>query len=181
MPPMNSTGMKTATSEIVMERIVKPISREPASAASQRPLAALHVADDVLEHDDRVVDDEADRERQREEREVVEAVAEQRHRRERADERERQREAGITVAETLRRNTKITITTSTTASSSVNFTSLTDSRIDSERSKRTSSLTDGGICARNGGSSALTSSTTSTVLASGLALDREHDRARSSR
>ena len=34
IPAMKSTGMKTAASEIVIERIVKPISREPASAAS---------------------------------------------------------------------------------------------------------------------------------------------------
>ena len=34
MPPMNSTGMNTATSESVIEMIVKPISREPSSAAS---------------------------------------------------------------------------------------------------------------------------------------------------
>jgi hypothetical protein len=33
-PPMKSTGMKTATSEAVIDRIVKPISRDPASAAS---------------------------------------------------------------------------------------------------------------------------------------------------
>ena len=34
MPPMKSTGMKTAASEIVIEMMVKPISREPFSAAS---------------------------------------------------------------------------------------------------------------------------------------------------
>jgi hypothetical protein len=33
-PPMNSTGMKTATSEKVIDRMVKPISREPFIAAS---------------------------------------------------------------------------------------------------------------------------------------------------
>ncbi len=38
------------------------------------------------------------------------------------------------VAETLRRNTKITGTTSTSASSSVNCTSRTEARIDTERS-----------------------------------------------
>ena len=36
MPPMNSTGMNTATSEMVMERMVKPISREALMAASRR-------------------------------------------------------------------------------------------------------------------------------------------------
>ena len=37
-PPMNSTGMKTATSEMVIDRIVKPISREPSRAASSAGL-----------------------------------------------------------------------------------------------------------------------------------------------
>jgi len=32
-PPMNRTGMNTATSEMVMEMMVKPTSREPTSAA----------------------------------------------------------------------------------------------------------------------------------------------------
>ncbi len=41
---------------------------------------------------------------------------------------------GMIVAVTLRRNTKITPTTSPSASSSVNWTSRTDSRIDTERS-----------------------------------------------
>ena len=57
---MKRTGRKTAASESVMERIVKPISREPSRAASMTRLAPLDVADDVLEHDDRVVDHEAD-------------------------------------------------------------------------------------------------------------------------
>ena len=32
-PPMNSTGMKTAASDSVIETMVKPISRDPFSAA----------------------------------------------------------------------------------------------------------------------------------------------------
>ena len=35
MPLMNSTGMKTAASEMVIEMMVNPISREPFSAASK--------------------------------------------------------------------------------------------------------------------------------------------------
>ena len=35
---MNSTGMKTAASEKVIDRMVKPISREPSSDASSTPL-----------------------------------------------------------------------------------------------------------------------------------------------
>ena len=38
MPPMNSTGMNTAISDIVIDRMVKPISREPSSVACQRLL-----------------------------------------------------------------------------------------------------------------------------------------------
>ena len=36
-PPISSTGMNTATSEIEIEMMVKPISREPLSAASNGP------------------------------------------------------------------------------------------------------------------------------------------------
>ena len=68
--------MNTAASESVIETMVKPISREPVERRLHRRLAHLHVADDVLEHHDGVVHHEADRERQRHEREVVEAVAE---------------------------------------------------------------------------------------------------------
>ena len=35
MPPMSRMGMKTATSEVDIERTVKPISLEPAMAASK--------------------------------------------------------------------------------------------------------------------------------------------------
>lgn len=38
MPPMKSTGMKTATSEAVIDTIVKPISRVPSSVACNRGL-----------------------------------------------------------------------------------------------------------------------------------------------
>ena len=75
--------------------------------------------------------------------------------------------AGITVARTLRRNRKMTITTRAIVSINVNCTSCTDLRIDSERSTSTSSDTDGGNCARKSGSSAFTASVTATVLASG--------------
>ena len=34
MPPMSSSGMNTATSERLIDSTVKPISREPLSAAS---------------------------------------------------------------------------------------------------------------------------------------------------
>ena len=61
MPPMNSTGMNTAASDSVIETIVNAISFDPLSAAVMASSPMLHVPDDVLEHDDRIVDDEADR------------------------------------------------------------------------------------------------------------------------
>ena len=64
--------MKTATSDIVIDRMVKPISAEPYERRSSIGSPILDVADDVLEHHDGVVDDEAHRERERHEREIVE-------------------------------------------------------------------------------------------------------------
>ena len=92
-PPMNSTGMNTAASDTRHRQnregdFLRPVERRP-----HRRLAHLHVPDDVLQHHDRVVDDEADRERQRHQRQVVEAVVEQVHHREGRDDRGRQREA----------------------------------------------------------------------------------------
>ena len=89
---MNRIGMNTAASDVVIVRIVKPISFEPVERRLERRLARLHVAHDVLEHHDRVVDDEADREDERHHRQVVEAVVQQLHDGEGAEDRERQRE-----------------------------------------------------------------------------------------
>jgi hypothetical protein len=52
------------------------------------------VAGDVLDHDDGVVHDEPGRDRQRHQREVVEAVAQHQHHAERRDQRQRHRDAG---------------------------------------------------------------------------------------
>ena len=60
----------------------------------QRLVAFLDEARDVFDHDDRVVNHEAGRNRQRHQRQVVQAVAEQVHHAERADQRERDRDAG---------------------------------------------------------------------------------------
>ena len=74
---------------------------------------------------------------------------------------------GMSVAEMLRRNMKMTSTTRTMAITSVSFTSLTDSRIVTARSLRTSSVTDTGSCERIAGSSALMASTVCTTLMPG--------------
>ena len=93
MPPISRIGMNTATSDRLIDSTVKPTSRAPWSAACEARHAGLDVARDVLEHDDRVVDDEAGRDRQRHQRQVVEAVAQQIHDAERADQRHRHGDA----------------------------------------------------------------------------------------
>ncbi len=52
---------------------------------------------------------------------------------------------GIMVADKLRRKRKMTITTRQMVRNKVNWTSLTDSRMDKERSKRMFKLTEPGI------------------------------------
>ncbi len=54
---------------------------------------------------------------------------------------------GMIVAEMFLRNRKITSTTRPMVRTSVNFTSATDSRIDSDRSLRMPMVTVAGICA----------------------------------
>ena len=71
---MKSSGMKTATSERLMETTVKPICRAPFERRLHRALALLDEAEDVLDDHDRVIDHEADRDGHRHEREIIEAV-----------------------------------------------------------------------------------------------------------
>ena len=102
--------------------------------AVQRRLHARHagfdVARDVLQHDDRVVDDEAGRDRQRHQRQIVEAVAEQIHRRRRCrSARPAPRRSGSGSRAQLRRNRKTTRMTSTIAMISVRSTSCSEARI----------------------------------------------------
>ena len=71
------------------------------------------------------------------------------------------------VAQTLRRNRKITITTRPIDSIRVNCTSCTDARMVSVRSTITLTCIDGGIDASSAGSAALMRSTVSMTLAPG--------------
>src|SRR5580658_6414057 len=72
---------------------------------------------------------------------------------------------GITVAQIVRRNTKITTTTSAIVSSIVYCTSRTAARVTSVRSSIRSTCTAGGIDCSSLGISALIVSTSATVLA----------------
>src|ERR1700676_4153425 len=73
----------------------------------------------------------------------------------------------MTVAEMLRRNRKITITTRNTVSSSVNWTSVTEAWIASAREYRFVMLTEAGSSERKVGRIRLIALTTSTVLVPG--------------
>ena len=75
--------------------------------------------------------------------------------------------AGMTVAQKLRRNRKITMTTSATVSSNVNCTSATEARMVWVRSEMIETFIAGGIDASSCGSSALIRSTVSMTLAPG--------------
>ena len=74
---------------------------------------------------------------------------------------------GMKVAPKLRRNRKITITTSAIVSINSNFTSSTEARMVVVRSVRTCTLMDCGSDAFNWGSSDVTRSTTPIMFAPG--------------
>ena len=79
------------------------------------------------------------------------------------------------VADTLRRNRKITRMTRTIVPIRVNCTSCTDSRIDWVRSKKTSSLIDCGICVRRPGRSSLNGVHDVDDVGARLSLNAEND------
>ena len=94
MPPIIRMGMKTAISDMLMEKTVKPISCAPLQRRGKRLHAGFEMARDVLHHHDGVVDHESRGDGERHQREVVERVAEQVHHGEGADERNRNGDAG---------------------------------------------------------------------------------------
>ena len=130
-PGMNSSGMNTATSESVIERIVKLISFEPSSAAcmgffpisrwrtmfssitmassTTKPTASVSAISDRLS-------------RLKSSAHITQQVP--------ISENGRASD-GMAVARTLRRNRKITMTTRNNVSSIVNLTSFTDSSMES--------------------------------------------------
>ena len=94
-PLRNASGVKTATSEIVVAMTAKAIS---AGAVLRRGLRVflqlLLVPVRVLQHDDGVVHHDADGQREREQGEVVDREPEEVHDREGRDDRRGDREAG---------------------------------------------------------------------------------------
>ena len=76
MPDMNATGMNTAMSDSVVASTARPMSLRGGDGGGEGLVAHLvDEAVDVLEHHDGVVDDDADGERQRQQRDHVEREA----------------------------------------------------------------------------------------------------------
>ena len=134
IPPMNSTGINTAASESVMERIVKPISRPPLSAASigVSPCSMWRTMFSRTTMASSTTNPTA---RMRAMSEKLFTLNPRRYMPPNVPMIESGIAAlGMSVARTFRRKIKITSTTSTTARSSVNSMSCSDWRIDRERS-----------------------------------------------
>ncbi len=132
----------------------------------QRTLACLDIAGDVFDHHDGVIDHEAGRDRQRHQRQVVQAVPEQVHHAERADQRQRHRNAGDDRGGKGCAGTgRSPCTTRPMVSISSNCTSSTEARMVVVRSVRMLTCTDLGSVVVSCGSSALMRSTTAMMLA----------------
>ena len=167
MPPISSTGMNTAISEKVIDTMVKPISREPFSAASNGRMppsmwrtifSSMTMASSTTKPTDKVSARSVMLLMEKPNIYIAAQVP---------ISDTGTASAGMMVADTLRRNRKITMITSAMAIAKVSCTSTTAARIDSERSNRGAISMAGGICARAATSALRTRSTTSTVLASG--------------
>lgn len=107
------------------DRAAHFIHRTVCSRARRKPFG--HSALDVLDHHDRIVDDDADREHQPEQGQRVEREAEELQGRERADDRHRNRDDRDQRRAPALQNSSTTSTTSSVASTSVSITFLIES------------------------------------------------------
>ena len=140
MPPISSTGMNTAISEKVIDTMVKPISREPFSAASNGRMppsmwrtmfSSMTMASSTTKPTDSVSASSVMLLIEKPKAYIAAQVP---------ISEIGTASAGMMVAETVRRNRKITRMTSAMAIASVSCTSATASRIEIERSNSGSML-----------------------------------------
>ena len=91
MPGIKATGTNTESSTSVIAMIGAVISAIAFFVASRGRQAGffLHDAFDVLDHDDRIVDQDADRQHHREQRDRIGRIAEHQQHREGADHADR--------------------------------------------------------------------------------------------
>ena len=165
--PMNNRGISTAISEIVSEMMVKPICSEPRSAASsgsmppstKRAMFSIMTMASSTTKPVAMVSAISDRlSRLKPSRYITPNVPTSDSGTDRL---------GMMVPGSVRRNTKITITTRTTASASSNSTSETEARMVTVRSLIALTSTAAGSPAMICGSSAWMRSTTWMMLAPG--------------
>ncbi len=167
MPVMNNSGMNTAISDTLSDTTVNPIWRAPFSAASNgaSPASMKRTMFSIITMASSTTKPV----------EIVRAISERLSRLNPHNFinpnvpmiESGSATLGMTVAHSLRRKTKITMTTSATVNSSVNCTSSTDARMVSVRSVRMLTFTDGGITAVNCGNSFLMRLTVSMMFAPG--------------
>ena len=106
---MKDTGTKMTTRDRVVAMTASPMSAVASRAASNgaHPLL-LDEAEDVLQHDDGVVDDDADHQYQRQHGDAVEREAERPHHAEGGDDRAGMATAAMRVERQLRMNASTT-------------------------------------------------------------------------
>ena len=167
MPPINSTGMNTAINEKVIDTMVKPISREPFSAASNGRMppsmwrtmfSSMTMASSTTKPTDSVSASSVMLLMEKPKAYIAAQVP---------ISDTGTASAGMMVAETFRRNRKITMITSEMAIASVACTSETAARIEIERSNSGCHLDRRRHLRAHRRQPSRTMSTTSTVLASG--------------
>ena len=175
MPPISSTGMNTAISEKVIDTMVKPISRDPFSAASNGRMppstwrtmfSSMTMASSTTKPTDSVSASSVMLLIEKPKAYIAAQVP---------ISDTGTASAGMMVAETLRRNRKITMITSETAIVSVSCTSTTAARIEIERSNSGCIWIAGGTCARIAGKACAHLVHHRDGVGVGLALDRQHD------
>ena len=165
--PMNRRGINTAISDTVSERMVKPICSAPLSAACSggSPASMKRAMFSIMTIASSTTNPV----------EIVSAIRVRlfrlypsRYIAPNVPTRDRGTATlGITVAESVRRKRKMTITTSATVSINSNCTSSTEARIVIVRSVSVATSIDEGREARSCGSSLFTRSTTSMMFAPG--------------
>ena len=92
--PMKRSGISTAMSETVRDRMVKPICCGAFEGGLERVVALLDIAGDIFDHDDGVIDHKAGGNGEGHQRKVVQAEAQQVHDPEGAHQGQRHGNAG---------------------------------------------------------------------------------------
>ena len=176
--PMKRSGISTAISDTVSETMVKPICARALERGLERRLAGFDVARNVLDHHDGVVDDEARRDGQRHQREIVEAEASRYMAAKVPTSESGTDRLGMMVAGIVAQEHEDHEHDEHDGEASSNSTSRTEARIVTVRSVRTATSSAAGSAAVICGNIALMLSTTCDDVGARLALHIQDDRGR---